>query len=96
MQVPQYAPVAPIPQAPIPQPIPQVADDTSAQKFEYKVLSSNDGWFAGRFDPIMLEQYLNAYAKQGWRVIGCSSAHMADYSGYSKHPGFLAILEKEK
>ena len=41
---------------------------------EYKVLTQKDKWFSGKFDPEKLEGAINAYARQGWRVIGCATA----------------------
>ena len=41
---------------------------------EYKVLTQKDKWFSGKFDPEKLEGAINAYAKQGWRFVGCATA----------------------
>ena len=41
---------------------------------EYKVLTQKDKWFSDKFDPEKLEGAINAYARQGWRVIGCATA----------------------
>src|SRR5688572_8379866 len=43
---------------------------------EYKVLTQKDKWFSGKFDPEKLEQALNAYAKQGWKMKGVATANM--------------------
>lgn len=43
-------------------------------KKEYKVLTQKDKWFSGKFDPEKLEGAINAYARQGWRVVGCATA----------------------
>lgn len=51
--------------------VPQTAG--GARK-EYKVLTQKDKWFSGKFDPEKLEGAINAYARQGWRVIGCATA----------------------
>ena len=53
---------------------------------EYKVLTQKDKWFSGKFDPERLEGAINAYAKQGWRVIGCATASM---------PGFMSNNREE-
>ena len=53
---------------------------------EYKVLTQKDKWFSGKFDPIKLEEALNAYAKQGWKVVSSFSADI---------PGFLAGAREE-
>ena len=39
---------------------------------QYKVLTQKDKWYSGKFDPEKLEEAINAYAKQDWRVIGCA------------------------
>ncbi len=67
---------------------------TAAQRFEYKVLSQKDKWFSGKFDPMMLEQAMNAYAQQGWRVIGCATADIAGFG--TTRQEFVTILEREK
>jgi hypothetical protein len=36
---------------------------------EYKVLSQNDRRWSGKFSPENLEQVLNSYAAEGWRVV---------------------------
>ncbi len=43
---------------------------------EYKIISQKDKWFSGKFDPQALENALNSYAKQGWRVISAFSAEI--------------------
>ena len=53
---------------------------------EYKVLTQKDKWFSGKFDPVKLEEALNAYAKQGWKVVSAFSADI---------PGFLAGAREE-
>jgi len=45
--------------------------------YQYKVLSQKDKWFSGKFDPTVLEQAINAYAQQGWRVVGCATGAAA-------------------
>jgi len=36
---------------------------------EYKVLTERDSRFSGNFDPTILEDTLNSYAAEGWRVV---------------------------
>jgi len=36
---------------------------------EYKVLTERDSRFSGNFDPKILEDTLNSYASEGWRVV---------------------------
>ena len=37
---------------------------------EYKVLTKEDRRWSGKFSPENLEQTLNSYASEGWRVVG--------------------------
>lgn len=39
-----------------------------ATKSEYKVLTREKLWFSGEFNPAGLEEALNSYAQQGWRL----------------------------
>jgi hypothetical protein len=41
-----------------------------AKIYEYKVLTPKDKAFTGKFDAERLEEALNAYAQDGWRVVG--------------------------
>jgi hypothetical protein len=36
---------------------------------EYKVLTKEDRRWSGKFSPETLEQTLNSYAAEGWRVV---------------------------
>ena len=65
----------------------------SSQHFEYKVLSQKDKWFSGKFDPMVLEQAMNSYAQQGWRVIGCATADIPGFG--STRQEFITLLERE-
>jgi DNA-directed RNA polymerase subunit RPC12/RpoP len=61
---------------------------------QYKVLTQKDKWFSGKFDPERLEQAINAYAKQGWRVVSCATASI--YGIMSSHrEEFIVILERD-
>lgn len=62
--------------------------------YEYKVLSQKDKWFSGKFDPTLLEQAINAYAQQGWRVISCATADIPGFGGPRQE--FITVLEREK
>ena len=66
----------------------------SSVRYEYKVLSQKDKWFSGKFDPMRLEQAMNAYAEQGWRVIGCATADIAGFG--STRQEFVTVLERAK
>ena len=70
------------------------ASASTAKHYQYKVLSQKDKWFSGKFDPMMLEQAMNAYADQGWRVIGCATADIASGFGAARQE-FITVLERE-
>lgn len=40
---------------------------------EYKVLTTEDRRWSGKFSPENLEQTLNSYAAEGWRVVSSLS-----------------------
>lgn len=61
--------------------------------YEYKVLTQKDKWFTGKFDPLMLEKAINAYAKEGWRVKGVSTAEIG--SGVGSREEIIVILERK-
>ncbi len=69
------------------------ASATGAKRYQYKVLSQKDKWFSGKFDPELLEQAMNSYAAQGWRVIGCATADIPGFGGPRQE--FVTILERE-
>ena len=62
--------------------------------YEYKVLSQKDKWFSGKFDPMLLEQAINSYAQQGWRVIGCATADITGFGATRQE--FITLLERER
>ena len=64
-----------------------------AKKYQYKVLSQKDKWFSGKFDPALLEQAINAYAQQGWRVISCATADIPGFGAARQE--FITVLERE-
>lgn len=37
--------------------------------YEYKVLTERDKRFTGGFDPETLEQTLNSFASEGWKLV---------------------------
>ncbi len=97
---------APMPAAPVPGVAPVNSEQgmnfdfttntvTSGPKarYQYKVLSQKDKWFSGKFDPMLLEQAMNAYAQQGWRVIGCATADIVGFGGPRQE--FVTLLERE-
>jgi hypothetical protein len=61
---------------------------------EYKVLTQKDKWFGGKFDPEKLEQAINAYAAQSWRVISCATAQIPGFTGTREE--MIVVLERDK
>jgi hypothetical protein len=62
---------------------------------EYKVLTQKDRWFGGKFEPLKIEQALNAYAQEGWRLAAATTAQFpAVFSGGRDE--LIMILEREK
>ena len=61
----------------------------------YKVLTQKDRWFSGKFSPDLLEGAINAYAEQGWRVIGCATADIPGLLG-DKRQEMIVILERDE
>jgi len=60
---------------------------------EYKVLTQKDKWFSGKFDPEKLEGAINAYERQGWRVIGCATASIPGLLNNSREE-MIVIMER--
>ncbi len=61
---------------------------------EYKVLTQKDKWFNGKFDPQLLENALNAYAKQGWEVKGVTTAEIPGFFNSTREECII-ILERD-
>jgi hypothetical protein len=59
---------------------------------QYKVLTERDSRFAGRFDAETLEQALNAYANDGWKVL---MGFTASSVWKSMKSTIMIVLEKE-
>jgi hypothetical protein len=57
-----------------------VAHDTTSLK-EYKILTSKDKVFEGKFDLGRLEEALNFYARQGWVVKAMSNPQVKNFTG---------------
>lgn len=60
--------------------------DGKTTRMEYKVLTQKDRWFSGKFNPETIEDALNAYAEQGWRVT---------YAVTASFPGFFSANREE-
>lgn len=75
-------------------PLPPLSAQAQESKtWEYKVLTQKDKWFSGKFDPERLEQALNAYAKQGWRMRGMASAAFPGMLG-GQRDELIFVLER--
>ena len=61
---------------------------------EYKILTQKDKWFSGKFDPMKLEEALNAYASQGWQVVTSATAEFVGWG--PKREEMVVILERDK
>lgn len=70
------------------------ADMKTAGLKEYKVLSRKDKFFSGKFDPAMLENAMNEYAKYGWRVIAVTTAAIEGFSTSTEE--IIIVLERDK
>ena len=61
---------------------------------EYKDLTQKDRWFGGKFEPLKIEQALNSYAQEGWRLVAATTAEFP--SMISKRDEMIMILERER
>jgi hypothetical protein len=62
---------------------------------DYKVLTQKDRWFGGKFEPAKIEEALNAYAQEGWRLAEAVTASFpAMFS--SNREELIFILERER
>lgn len=59
---------------------------------EYKVLTQKDRFMSGKFDPAKLEQALNSYANEGWRVVSSATAQIPSFG--SSREELIVILER--
>jgi hypothetical protein len=65
------------------------ASQNSGTTKQYKVLTQKDKWFSGKFDPEKLEQALNSYASQGWRLRGVATASIPGLGGAREEMVFV-------
>ncbi len=61
--------------------------------YEYKVLAERDKAFSGAFDPDVLENLLNSYASNGWRL---AEGFMVNSIWKSMRSEVVLILERER
>ena len=62
--------------------------------FEYKILTQKDRSFGGKFDPNRVEQALNAYAQEGWRLSEAVTASFPAFFSANREE-LIIILERE-
>lgn len=62
-------------------------------KIEYKILTQKDRWLGGKFDPMKLEQALNSYAGEGWRVVTAATAAFPTLTGSREE--MIVVLERQ-
>lgn len=60
---------------------------------QYKVVTMKDRFFAGKFDPAKLEEMLNSYAGEGWKLKEATTASIPSFGGAREEIVF--ILERE-
>jgi Domain of unknown function (DUF4177) len=61
---------------------------------EYKVLTQKDKFFSRKFDPEQLQNALNSYATEGWRVIAAATAEIG--AGIGSREEIIFILERSR
>ena len=76
-------------------PLPPKSPGKPARGKEYKVLTPKDKWFAGEFSPEKLEQALNFYAAQGWRVVSVATACMPTAPGGAREE-LIVVMGRDK
>jgi hypothetical protein len=61
--------------------------------FEYKVLTAKDKAFGGKLDAERLEEALNAYAREGWRVVATVAGSIHGVTSATREE-LVIILER--
>jgi hypothetical protein len=61
---------------------------------EYKVMTQNDQFFAGKFDHEKLESAINSYAAQGWQVVTIAFAYIPSFRGNREK--ITVVMERGK
>lgn len=81
------------PASPSGSPTPTVNKQKTSAGKEYKVLDRSDQHFGGRIDAATLAHTLNAYARQGWKVLSCHLGNAPAIPGESWEE-MLIIMER--
>jgi hypothetical protein len=61
---------------------------------QYKILTQKDRWFGGKFDPNRVEEALNAYAQENWRLAEAVTASFPGFFSQNREE-LIIILERE-
>ena len=86
----EQAPAAPpVVAAPVGTP---VVVGAARELFEYMVLTQKDRVFGGKFNPQQLQEALNGFARQGWRVAEATTTTFPGFTGAREELVF--ILER--
>lgn len=65
----------------------------SAAGHQYKVLTSRDKYFDGKFDLARLEEALNHFGRQGWTVKSMATPHVKGFTGVMEET-IVVLLER--
>ena len=60
--------------------------------YEYMVLTQKDRVFGGKFNPQQLQEALNGFARQGWRVVEATTTTFPGFTGAREELVF--VLER--
>lgn len=62
-------------------------------QYEYMVLTQKDRVFGGKFNPQQIQEALNGFARQGWRVIEATTTTFPGFTGAREELVF--VLERK-
>jgi hypothetical protein len=85
-----------LPTTPAPVPPPEPAPAESSEKKKYKVLSQKDMGFAVKFDALKLEETLNRFAAEGWRVQSMITLALPTHGGGFHDEVFVLLEHKSR
>ena len=61
--------------------------------YQYKILTQKDSFLSGKISPERLEDALNSYARQGWRVIAMTATSFPSFA--SKREELMIVMERQ-
>jgi hypothetical protein len=61
---------------------------------EYKVITQRDEFFGSKFNPEKLEEYINIYAADGWRVVSVTATDVGSFWGSFWNKGGGAVRQE--